>query len=126
MRLLLGATVASLVGSCVATGYLSLGLERRAAPKNRLVRRQNSDGTVDAVLTQNQGLEYLINITIGTPAQKLAVTLDTGSSDLWVPDSSASLCKQGKCDEGSFDPSSSSTYQVVEQDGFNIVSQISY
>lgn len=119
MRVLAGATILSLAASCVASsGYLKLDLHRRATSKSRLARRQD----VDAVLTQNQGLEYLVNITVGTPAQKLAVTLDTGSSDLWIPASSASLCQKGQCDFGSFDPSSSSTYQVVEEDGFNIVS----
>lgn len=119
MRVLAGATILSLTASCVASsGYLKLDVHRRAVSRNRLVRRQD----VDAVLTQNNGLEYLVNITVGTPAQKLAVTLDTGSSDLWIPDSSASLCQKGQCDFGSFDPSSSSTYQVVEQGGFNIVS----
>lgn len=121
MRLLTGAAVATLATSCVASpGYLKLDLHRRALSDNRLVRRQNSDGSVDAVLTQNQGLEYLVNITVGTPPQKLAVTLDTGSSDLWIPAASAPLCLKGQCDFGSFDPSSSSTYQIVQQGGFNI------
>ncbi|KAJ9605361.1 hypothetical protein H2200_010018 [Cladophialophora chaetospira] len=121
MRNLTGATIVALASSCVASsGYLKLDLHRRAPISNKLARRQNSDGSVDAVLSNNQELEYLVNITVGTPAQKLSVTLDTGSSDLWIPASSAPLCKKNQCDFGSFDPSKSSTYQVVEQDGFNI------
>jgi hypothetical protein len=113
----------ALAGSCIASpGYLKFDLHKRAPLVNRLVRRQNSDGSFDAVLTQNQGVEYLVNITVGTPPQSLAVTLDTGSSDLWIPAVSAPLCQKDQCDFGSFDPSSSSTYQIVDQGGFNIVS----
>ncbi len=85
MHLLTGATIAALASSCVASsGFLKLDLDRRAAPASKLARRQNSDGSVDAVLSQNQRAEYLVNITVGTPGQKLSVTLDTGSSDLWM------------------------------------------
>ncbi|EXJ53897.1 hypothetical protein A1O7_09233 [Cladophialophora yegresii CBS 114405] len=121
MNFLAGAMIAALVGSCIASpGYLKLDLHKQAPLANRLVRRQSSAGSFDAVLTPNQGLEYLVNLTVGTPPQGLAVTLDTGSSDLWIPAASAPFCKKGQCDFGSFDPSSSSTYQVVEQAGFNI------
>lgn len=73
------------------------------------------------MLTQNDNkLEYLINITVGTPPQPMAVTLDTGSSDLWIPAVSSQPCEQHQCNDGSFNPSTSSTYNVIEQGGFNI------
>ncbi|KIX98376.1 uncharacterized protein Z520_05677 [Fonsecaea multimorphosa CBS 102226] len=122
MYLLCATAIAALATSCVAsTGYLRLDLQRRTASEGRLVRRQNSDGSLDTVLTQNPDkLEYLVNVTVGTPPQHLGVTLDTGSSDLWVPASSAKLCQKGQCDLGDFNPSSSSTYKIIEQGGFNI------
>jgi hypothetical protein len=119
----IGAVLASLAPICLASpGYLKLDVVRRSPYPSPLIRRDSPDDTVDALLTQNTNkLEYLINITVGTPPQNLAVTLDTGSSDLWIPAASSAMCKKGKCDDGTFSPSQSSSYAVIEQGGFNIV-----
>jgi len=56
-----------------------------------------------------QDLLYLAEISLGTPAQKFSMVMDTGSSNLWVPDKS---CRFGGCSgKHKFDSSSSSTYQ---------------
>ena len=66
------------------------------------------------------GTAYWVNITVGTPPQNLAVQLDTGSSDLWIPASSAPICAKHKaCTTGSFDPKKSKTYQLKSND-FNL------
>lgn len=47
---------------------------------------------------------YYANVTVGTPAQALSLQIDTGSSDVWVPSSSASICedtRDGGCPGGS-------------------------
>ena len=115
--------LASLVSSAVATpGTVHLGFTKtkRVVDLDELIRRSTT-GTVDADLTQVvEKNEYLINITVGTPPQNLAVTLDTGSSDLWIPAVDSQQCEQGKCDAGSFDPTKSSTYVVVGAGQFNI------
>lgn len=118
----LASTVAlvALATSVVAEGFLHFDVEKRApsTPYPRL--RKRATDPIDAQIAQNTKnyQEYLINITVGTPGQQLGVTLDTGSSDLWIP--SATFCNSNQCDFGSFDPSKSSTYETVDAGGFNI------
>lgn len=71
------ATAASLLALVTAIeakaspGYLALDLEKRIpGPNGELFRRSDPSGSFNAALTQNTNkLEYLINITIGTPPQ---------------------------------------------------------
>lgn len=49
-----------------------------------------------------------IEVSIGTPAQKVTLALDTGSADTWVPASSTGLVR-------SFDQTNSSTYSQTER-----------
>ncbi|EPE27429.1 Acid protease [Glarea lozoyensis ATCC 20868] len=97
-------------------------LERRQLQNRGLDKRDTVQVSLTNALTQ--GL-YFANISVGTPAQQLMVQIDTGSSDVWVPASGASVCSEpasqgGGCDGGSFDPSTSSTFLEVGQDEFNI------
>lgn len=69
---------------------------KRKIPSQTLERR---DGGVSANLVNDDKVEYLVNISIGTPPQPMSVQLDTGSSDLWVPSVDLDLCKKGGCGE---------------------------
>lgn len=60
-------------------------------------------GTVTESLgnAQQFGL-YYANVTAGTPPQDLSLQIDTGSSDVWLPSSSAQLCNLSPgCEGGS-------------------------
>ncbi|KAL2887383.1 Acid protease [Ceratocystis lukuohia] len=82
------------------------------APSRRLRGRATS-GSLDASWV-NSDSAYFTNLTIGTPAQSFNVQIDTGSSDLWVPDAASSACQDGNCQYGAFDSSSSSTYEETD------------
>ena len=66
------------------------------------------DGDDDVTLT-NEGLYYIAYLEFGSNGQKIGVDIDTGSSDLWVPD--VSLSGQDVGQYGTFDSSSSSSFQ---------------
>lgn len=67
--------------------------------KSRIVQHglQRRDGTVLTSLANNADLQYLANISIGTPPQDFIVQLDTGSSDLWIPSAQSDLCRTQDC-----------------------------
>jgi Eukaryotic aspartyl protease len=69
------------------------------------------------------GLLYYINVTLGTPGQPAAAWLDTGSSDLWLPDTGSDICQQsqaGCSSNGGFNPKKSSSYKTIARDQFEI------
>jgi hypothetical protein len=99
------------------TGTFGLKFERRSvnAEEYPHLRRRQSN-TVQAGLSNEISL-YLINVTVGTPAQSLSLQIDTGSSDVWFPTNDANVCQQDggqDCPVGTFDASSSSTLQELD------------
>ncbi|KAK0753807.1 mitochondrial elongation factor g 1-like protein [Schizothecium vesticola] len=121
------STAALIVAAVLATvaeaqqGVIQWDIQKRHKPQD-LGRVRRADGTVEGIIDNesNRG-GYFATCKLGTPPQSLDLQLDTGSSDIWVPDTSARVCqKQSGCDLGSFTPSQSSTFKTVRQGGFNI------
>ncbi|KAI9268595.1 aspartic peptidase domain-containing protein [Helicostylum pulchrum] len=77
--------------------------------KRQLEKR--ADG-FEAPLYNDQGSQYLINVDIGSPAQTFAVTLDTGSADLWVPSTS---CPASNCPFSRFNTEQSSSFKTLNK-----------
>ncbi|KAL8824384.1 MAG: hypothetical protein Q9170_008176 [Blastenia crenularia] len=74
-------------------------------------------GTVLTPLNNNADLQYLANISVGTPPQSFIVQIDTGSSDLWIPSTKSDLCQAQDCSKtGEFDDNASSTVQSTGAD----------
>lgn len=98
----------SLVASCVlplasaTPGTIQMGISK---DRKTAALQRRGGGTVQATLNQpSSKLQYNVDLQVGTPGQTITVQVDTGSSDVWFPDSSAcvKLSSGGtSCDGGS-------------------------
>lgn len=97
--------------------------EKRSVKADQVpgLRRRQTSGTVQSAIS-NEVLLYAINVTVGTPGQPIGLQLDTGSSDIWFPASSARECEgnSGNCILGSYNYKQSSTYSDPDLSEFQI------
>jgi len=72
-----------------------------------------ASGVTDLELTDYFNNQYVGEVEIGTPGQKLSVVFDTGSSDLWIPGRGCSACG----DHATFDHEASGSYEPIKGKG---------
>ncbi|KAJ0123276.1 acid protease [Diaporthe amygdali] len=127
--------------SHVAPALLALLATTALADVLRIPVSRNSPGTVttrnphlskrasfaESLVNNITGGGYYASVSVGTPGQDIDMVLDTGSSDAFIIASDADLCvsprlqlqDQTSCGQ-TFDPSQSSTYEVLIPGGFQI------
>ncbi|RWA11115.1 hypothetical protein EKO27_g3989 [Xylaria grammica] len=117
MRNVARFATSSLLISVASTQVVQWDIQRRGSPVPRLNRR--ADGSVqEDIINQRMRGGYFASCSVGTPPQNVTLQLDTGSSDIWVPASSSSICEESQdgCTLGSYDFGSSSTGKVLNSD----------
>lgn len=92
MRSVTTLAASSLLASAARAQVVQMDIQRRElAPKDKLRKRFS---TYTEVVSNDESLGgYFATVSVGTPSQNLTLQLDTGSSDIWVPSSSASVCE---------------------------------
>ncbi|EON98784.1 putative aspartic-type endopeptidase protein [Phaeoacremonium minimum UCRPA7] len=122
------AALLALAGSAIA-GTLKIPVHKQgpgsAVSKHPLLTKRAS--AIEELVNNITGGGYYASVSVGTPGQSINLVLDTGSSDAFVVDVNADLCtsrrlqvEYGMTCDATFDSSDSSTFSVVQQNGFSI------
>ncbi|KAK8016849.1 hypothetical protein PG993_015038 [Apiospora rasikravindrae] len=129
----------SLIASIAHAQVVQFDIAKRTIQPNRQRLSKREATTYEETITnEKQRGGYFATVSVGSPAQKLTLQLDTGSSDIWVPSSSSSVCTKSSpsggsrggdgaesgedegCTLGSFDSSKSTSFNVVGKNLFSI------
>ena len=90
-------------------------LAQMDADRRRMAKR-DTENTLDVELDNEEAL-YLMDASIGTPAQDVKLHIDTGSSDLWVNVADSQFCQENAATcqaAGLYSANDSSTYEYVD------------
>ena len=86
-------SVAALSSCAYAAVSMNIAKNPNATPKLRRGLLPRASSTITETLQNNAtGGDYIAEVNVGSPAQKLTLLIDTGSSDVWMLAASADLC----------------------------------
>lgn len=88
-----GALLAGAVTATSANGVVQWDI-RKDQQLQDFTKLHKRGSTFEEVVTNERARGgYFATCRLGTPGQNLTLQLDTGSSDIWVPDSDTKVCK---------------------------------
>ncbi|KAL2261919.1 hypothetical protein VTK26DRAFT_3012 [Humicola hyalothermophila] len=121
---LIGALLMGASRAAPGNGVVQWEIRKERQPQDLTQLRRRADTWEEVITNERARGGYFATCRLGTPGQNLTLQLDTGSSDIWVPDSRARVCMKattrGGCALGSFTPSESNTFRVVREGQFDI------
>jgi hypothetical protein len=168
MKLLLALLVVLAVAGMAVAAVFRMPLKHIESPRMKMMKagkwrdhlkykeairlhKPNRNGNLAVVgqpVNDYEDIEYVGNVTVGTPQQQFQVILDTGSANFWIPDKDCTgdacdaicdisplicsiFCPDECCDakakprdvcdnKNKFDPSLSSTYQATTLQDWSI------
>ncbi|KAL3420227.1 aspartic-type endopeptidase OPSB 2 [Phlyctema vagabunda] len=131
MALFLVLTIAALAFPAMAANVVTMSIARNPASSGISRRHLSGRDIITQSLGNNiTGGSYMVSVQAGSPPQSMDLVIDTGSSDVWLLDSSADLCTNltlqayyGNGCQSTFDPTRSTSFKVVDEGGFDITYQ---
>lgn len=104
VTVVLGTLLVEVAHAASVRGVIQLDIQKRQRPQDVTGPGKRASTYEEVITNERARGGYFATCRLGTPGQNLTLQLDTGSSDIWVPDSGARVCRQAAtrgCDFGS-------------------------
>lgn len=88
------------IGSMAHGQVVQWNIEKRRSEEDKTLDTRQARTIEEVIKNDKTKGGYFATCKIGTPGQDVTLQLDTGSSDIWVPDSGANICSQSRVSNG--------------------------
>ncbi|KAI0476081.1 aspartic peptidase domain-containing protein [Xylariaceae sp. FL0804] len=126
MRLLTALVALAACGGALAQRVLPISFARQKAGSGQSGLEKRARTYSQSLNNNLTGGGYYAQVSVGTPPQPVSLILDTGSSDVWILASNATLCSSQRLQTlygyclNTYDASDSSTASLVSENTFSI------
>lgn len=103
-------------------GVLNFSFNTTNQPASVKLVKRDSDGTLLAELTNEQTF-YSLPLKFGSNTDEVTVLIDTGSSDLWVSDSSNPYCKSSSTSKRDFIDTDKYSSEYPSNDDLHLINK---